>query len=205
MSFFNPDDGQELSIENTTVVSTSTLRDSTITNTNISLQTSSTSVKTDSSWLIKPLEYFSLIQKPSLPCYVVSLLFIGKQLIIARCILLINLKIAMIPNHYLNLTLLILVSIVLLSDYIFHVILKNVVDGHFRRLLLDFTSSIGVSMTSWETITVFVEYRSLAVFCIILYSNLLTKAYRYNPWAGVSCPYTIIQSYVVYLKSKVRI
>ena len=111
----------------------------------------------------------------------------------------------MIPNHYLNLTLLILVSIVLLSDYIFHVILKNVVDGHFRRLLLDFTSSIGVSMTSWETITVFVEYRSLAVFCIILYSNLLTKAYRYNPWAGVSCPYTIIQSYVVYLKSKVRI
>ena len=125
---------------------------------------------------------------------------------IARCVLVIDLlNIAMIPNHYLNLTLLTIVSIVLLSDYIFHVILKNVVDGHFRRLLLDFTSSIGACMTSWETITVFQEYRSLAVFCIILYFNLLTKAYRYSPWAGVSCPYTLIQSYAVYLKSKVRI
>ena len=84
MSFFNPEDGQELSIENTTVVSTSTPNDSTITNTNISLQTSSTSVKTDSSWLIKPLDYFSLLEKPSLPCYVVSSVFIGKQLIIPR-------------------------------------------------------------------------------------------------------------------------
>ena len=205
MSFFNPDYGQELSIENATVVSTSTLRDSTITNTNISLQTSSTSVKTDSSWLIKPLEYFSLIQKPSLPCYVVSSVFIGKQLIIARCILVIDyLNIAVIPNHYSNLTLLTIVWTVLLSDYLFRVILKNVADGHFRRLLLDFTSSIGVCMISWETITVFEEYRSLTVFGIILYSNLLTKAYRYSPWAGVSCPYTLIQSYAVYLKSKVR-
>ena len=111
----------------------------------------------------------------------------------------------MIPSHYLNFTLLTIVWIVVLSDYIFRVILKNVTDGNFRRLLLDFTSSIGACMISWETITVFEEYRSLAVFSIILYSNLLTKAYRYSPWAGVSCPYTVIQSYVVYLKSKVRI
>ena len=111
----------------------------------------------------------------------------------------------MIPINYLNFTLLTIVWIVLLSDYIFRVILKNVADGHFRRLLLDFTSSIGVCMISWETITVFEEYRSLTVFSIILYSNLLTKAYRYSPWAGVSCPYTVIQSYAVYLKSKVRI
>ena len=90
MSFFNPDDGQELSIENNKVVSTSTPRNSTITNTNISLQTSSTSVKTDSSWLIKPLDYFSLIRKLSLPCYVVSSVFIGKKLIIARYILVID-------------------------------------------------------------------------------------------------------------------
>ena len=193
-------------MENTTVVNMSTPRDSTITNTNTSLQTSSTSVKTDSSWLIKPLDYFSLIRNLSLPCYVVSSVFIGKQSII-NCKMYSSywLNIAMIPNHYLNLTLLTIVSIVLLSDYIFHVILKNVVDGHFRRLLLDFTSSIGACMTSWETITVFQEYRSLAVFCIILYFNLLTKAYRYSPWAGVSCPYTLIQSYAVYLKSKVRI
>ena len=157
---------------------------------------------------MKPLDYFSLIRNLSLPCYVVSSVFIGKQLII-NCKMYSSYwfisNIAIIPNHYLSLTLLTIVSIVLLSDYIFHVILKNVVDGHFRRLLLDFTSSIGACMTSWETITVFQEYRSLAVFCIILYFNLLTKAYRYSPWAGVSCPYTLIQSYAVYLKSKVRI
>ena len=60
-------------------------------------------------------------------------------------------------------------------------------------------------MISWETITVYEEYRSLAVCSIVTYSNLLTKAYRYNPWAGVSCPYTIIQSYVLDIKSEVRI
>ena len=111
----------------------------------------------------------------------------------------------MIPNHYLNLSFLPTVCILFLSDYISCVILKNVADGHFRRLLLDFTSSIGVCMISWETITVYEEYRSLAVFSIVTYSNLLLKAYRYNPWAGVSCPYTIIQSYVFDIKSEVRI
>ena len=108
-------------------------------------------------------------------------------------------------KHYLNLSFLPKACTAFLSDCISRVILINVADGHFRRLLLDFTSSIGACMTSWETITVFEEYRSLTVFGIILYSNLLTKAYRYSPWAGVSCPYTVIQSYAVYFKSKVRI
>ena len=108
-------------------------------------------------------------------------------------------------NRHLNLSFLPTVCIIFLSDYISRAILKNVADGNFRRLLLDFTSSIGVCMISWETITVYEEYRSLAVFSIVTYSNLLLKAYRYNPWAGVSCPYTIIQSYATDMKSEVRI
>ena len=111
----------------------------------------------------------------------------------------------MIPNHYLNLSFLPSVCILCLSDYISCVILKNVTDGNFRRLLLDFTSSIGVCMISWETITIYEEYRSLTVFSTVTYSNLLTRAYRYNPWAGVSCPYTVIQSYVFDIKNEVTI
>ena len=134
MSFFNSEDGKESSIENTTVVSTSTPRDSTITNTNISLQTSLTPVKSDNSWLIRPLDYFSMILKLSFPCYVVSSVFIGKQLIIQRCIIL-KLNITMIPNHYLNLSFLPTVCIIFLSDYMVHILLKNFADAHFAPIV----------------------------------------------------------------------
>jgi hypothetical protein len=70
--------------------------------------------------------------------------------------------------------------------------------------MLDFTSSIEICMIAWETITVFEEYRSLKLFGILLYFNLLSKAYRYNIWVGVACPYTLIQTYVFYFRHKVR-
>ena len=95
-------------------------------------------------------------------------------------------------------------SIILVSEYRSHIILKDVCEGYFRRCMLDFTSSIEICMIAWETITVFEEYRSLKLFGILLYFNLLSKAYRYNIWAGVACPYTLIQSYVFYFRHKVR-
>ena len=59
-------------------------------------------------------------------------------------------------------------------------------------------------MIAWETITIFQEYQSIELFGIVLYFNLLSKAYRYNILVGVACPYTLIQSYVFYLRQKVR-
>ena len=94
--------------------------------------------------------------------------------------------------------------VILASHYLSTIILNHVSEGCFRRCMLDFTSSIEICMTAWETITAFEEYRSLKVFGVLLYFNLLSKAYRYNIWVGVACPYTLIQWYVFSFRHKVR-
>ena len=96
-----------------------------------------------------------------------------------------------------------IVCVSIISECLTRTILRDVSQGYFRRFLLDFISSIEVCMIAWETITVFSEYQSLSIFGTILYLNLLSKAYRYNILAGVSCPYTLIQSYISFFRHKV--
>ena len=91
----------------------------------------------------------------------------------------------------------------MISEFLSRTILRDVSQGYFRRFILDFISSIEVCMIAWETITVFSEYQSLSIFGTILYLNLLSKAYRYNILAGVSCPYALIQSYIFFFRQKV--
>ena len=95
------------------------------------------------------------------------------------------------------------VFIAIISECLTRIILRDVTQGYFRRYFLDLISSIEVCMIAWETITVFEEYQSLTIFGTILYLNLLSKAYRYNILAGVSCPYTLIQSYIFFFRNKV--
>ena len=89
-----------------------------------------------------------------------------------------------------------------MSESLSHVIIKDVVQGYFRRFILDFLASMEACMLAWEIITIFQVY-GIAAFGVTLYSNLLAKAYRYHIWKGISCPYALIQSYVFRARYKV--
>ena len=89
----------------------------------------------------------------------------------------------------------------IISESLSRVIIKDVAQGYFRRFILDFLASMEASMLSWEIITVFQVY-GIAAFGVTLYCNLLAKSYRYHIWKGISCPYTLIQSYVFRARSK---
>ena len=89
-----------------------------------------------------------------------------------------------------------------ISESLSRVIIKDVVQGYFRRFILDFLASMEACMLAWEIITVFQVY-GIAAFGVTLYCNLLAKAYRYHIWKGISCPYTLIQAYVSRARYKV--
>ena len=95
-----------------------------------------------------------------------------------------------------------IVFVIAISESLSRVIIKDVVQGYFRRFILDFLASMEACMLAWEIITVFQVY-GIASFGVLLYCNLLAKAYRYHIWKGISCPYTLIQSYVFRARYKV--
>ena len=95
-----------------------------------------------------------------------------------------------------------LVLVAFLSECLSRVIIRDVVYGHFRCHLLDFVVSMESCMLAWETITIF-QAHGIESFGITLYITLLTKSYRYQYGAGISCPYTLIQSYMARFQHKV--
>ena len=63
------------------------------------------------------------------------------------------------------------------------------------RCILDFVAACEASFVSWEIITLFETY-GMKLFACLVYANILQRSYRYKISAGVSCPYTHLQTYV---------
>ena len=92
----------------------------------------------------------------------------------------------------------VVVSIVLIlvtmisCEILYRLILKNVIPGLFRSIVLDFLSGGEAVVVSWELITVFHQYGQ-PLWALLSYFAMTAKLYRYRVEV-IACPYTHLQS-----------
>merc|ERR1712130_1052828 len=77
-------------------------------------------------------------------------------------------------------------------ELLYRLILKNVIPGLFRSVVLDFVSGGEAVVVSWELITVFHPYGQ-PLWAILSYLAMSAKLYKYRVEV-IACPYTHLQS-----------
>ena len=77
-------------------------------------------------------------------------------------------------------------------ELLYRLILKNVIPGLFRSVVLDFVCGGEAVVVSWELITVFHQYGQ-PLWAVLSYLAMSAKLYRYRVEV-IACPYTHLQS-----------
>ena len=77
-------------------------------------------------------------------------------------------------------------------ELLYRLVLKNVIPGLFRSVVLDFICGGEAVVVSWELITVFHQYGQ-PLWAVLSYLAMTAKLYRYRVEV-IACPYTHLQS-----------
>ena len=77
-------------------------------------------------------------------------------------------------------------------ELLYRLILKNVIPGLFRSVVLDFVCGGEAVVVSWELITVFHQYGQ-PLWAVLSYLAMSAKLYKYRVEV-IACPYTHLQS-----------
>merc|ERR1712110_294164 len=77
-------------------------------------------------------------------------------------------------------------------ELLYRLVLKNVIPGLFRSVVLDFICGGEAVVVSWELITVFHQYGQ-PLWAVLSYLAMTAKLYRYRTEV-IACPYTHLQS-----------